>query len=216
VAQNTWAVEISSALASEVSSTAPLVNGQLVTGTIAFNGDATLQSLSAALAQPITINWTNGASPSAIGFNFGTEGFTDGLSQFDSAFNVSFLNQNGSEVGQLNGVTIDDDGVVIAAFNNGETRRLYKLPVATFADPTELQARDGNVFAQTDASGEFNLREAGNGGAGTIAASALEAANVDLAKEFSDMIITQRAFSASSRIITTVDEMLDELIRIGR
>ncbi|MEX2649225.1 MAG: flagellar hook protein FlgE [Alphaproteobacteria bacterium] len=216
VAQNTWAVEISSAVASEVSATAPLINGQLVTGTVAFNGDATLQSLSAALAQPITIDWTNGASPSGISFNFGTEGFTDGLSQFDSAFNVSFLNQNGSEVGQLNGVTIDDDGFVIAAFNNGETRRLYKLPIATFADPTELQARDGNVFAQTDASGEFNLREAGNGGAGTIAASALEAANVDLAKEFSDMIITQRAFSASSRIIATVDEMLEELIRIRR
>ena len=71
------------------------------------------------------------------------EGFTDGLSQFDSAFNVSFLNQNGSEVGQLNGVTIDDEGFVIASFNNGETRRLYKLPIATFADPTELQARDG-------------------------------------------------------------------------
>jgi flagellar hook protein FlgE len=120
----------------------------------------------------------------------------------------------GTGGGQLNGVSIDDDGFVIAAFNNGETRRLYRLPIATFADPTELQARDGNVFAQTDASGEFNLREAGSGGAGSTAASALEAANVDLAKEFSDMIVAQRAFSASSKIISTVDDMLEELIRI--
>jgi flagellar hook protein FlgE len=195
---------------------APLVDGQIVTGTIAFNGDATLQSLSAGLTAQTTVNWSNGASPSSIVFDFGTEGQTDGLSQFDSAFNVAFLNQNGSEVGQLNGVNIDDDGFVIASFNNGETRRLYKLPIATFADPTELAARDGNVFAQTDSSGEFNLREANSGGAGAIASSALEAANVDLAKEFSDMIVAQRAFSASSRIISTVDEMLEELIRIRR
>ena len=216
VAQNTWATEVYAANAGDVISGPPLVDSQLVTGTIAFNGDATLQSLSGALTQPITVNWSNGAAPSAVTFNFGAEGFTDGLSQFDSAFNVSFLNQNGSEVGQLNGVSINDEGFVIASFNNGETRRLFKLPIATFADPTELQARDGNVFAQTDASGEFNLREAGSGGAGTIASSALEAANVDLAKEFSDMIISQRAFSASAKIISTVDEMLDELIRIRR
>ncbi|MGH6718525.1 MAG: flagellar hook protein FlgE [Alphaproteobacteria bacterium] len=214
VGQNTWAVEIYAANAGDVVSPLPLVNSQLVTGTIAFDGDATLESLSAGLTLPINVNWSNGASPSQITFDFGAKGFTDGLSQFDSAFNVAFLNQNGSEVGQLNGVSIDDDGFVIAAFNNGETRRLYRVPIATFADPTELQARDGNVFAQTDASGEFNLREAGSGGAGAIAASALEAANVDLAKEFSDMIVAQRAFSASSKIISTVDDMLEELIRI--
>lgn len=216
VGVNTWAVEVYAANADDVTSASPLVNGQIATGTIAFDGDASLESVSSSLSQELQIDWTNGAVPSEVTFDFGSEGFSDGLSQFDSDFNVAFLNQNGSEVGQLNGVSIDESGFVIASFNNGQTRRLYKLPIATFADPSQLQARDGNAFAQTDASGEFNLREAGSGGAGTITPAALEAANVDLAKEFSDMIVAQRAFSASSRVITTVDEMLEELIRIRR
>ncbi len=79
-----------------------------------------------------------------------------------------------------------------------------------------LQARSGNVYAQTHASGEFNLWAADSDGAGTVTPSALEAANIDLADEFTRMIVTQRACSASARVITTTDEMLDELIRISR
>ena len=90
------------------------------------------------------------------------------------------------------------------------------MPIATFADVTRLEARNGNVFVQTEASGQFNLREAGKGGAGLVAPSALESANVDLGTEFTNMIITQRAFSARSKVITTVDNMLDKLIRIKR
>ena len=72
------------------------------------------------------------------------------------------------------------------------------------------------MYGQTTASGEFNLRNAGRGGAGKIASSSLEGANVDLAEEFTKMIVTQRAHSANARVITTTDEMLDELIRINR
>jgi flagellar hook protein FlgE len=108
------------------------------------------------------------------------------------------------------------EGYVIATFTNGATQWIYKLPLATFANPLALDPRTGNVFAQTAASGEFNLRDAGAGGAGSVVPSALEAANVDLADEFTKMIVTQRAYSANARIITTADEMLDELIRISR
>ena len=111
---------------------------------------------------------------------------------------------------------IDQEGYVIASFTNGATQKIYKLPIATFANPLALDPRTGNVYAQTAASGEFNLRDAGRGGAGTIAPSALESANVDLAEEFTKMIVTQRAYSANARVITTTDEMLDELIRISR
>ena len=120
------------------------------------------------------------------------------------------------EVGQLNGIAIDEEGLVIASFSNGETQRVFKLPIATFADVSKLEARTGNVYTRTQDSGEFNLHEAGAGGAGVIAPSALEAANVDIGEEFTNMIVTQRAFAASSRVITTVDDMLDELIRIRR
>jgi flagellar hook protein FlgE len=111
---------------------------------------------------------------------------------------------------------MDEDGYVIARFTNGATQKIYKLPIATFANPLALAPRTGNVYGQTAASGEFNLRDAGYGGAGAVAPSALEAANVDLADEFTKMIVTQRAYSANARVITTADEMLDELIRISR
>ncbi len=78
------------------------------------------------------------------------------------------MTQNGAEVGELNGVAIDDEGYVLGSFTNGEQRRLYRLPIATFASPAALEARSGNVYAQTSASGEFNLRAAGDGGAGTV------------------------------------------------
>ena len=100
------------------------------------------------------------------------------------------MTQNGAEVGELNGVAIDEEGYVLGSFTNGEQRRLYRLPVATFASPVALQARSGNVYAQTHASGEFNLRAAVSGGAGTVTPSALEAANIDLADEFTRMIVT--------------------------
>ncbi|MDH3659096.1 MAG: flagellar hook-basal body complex protein [Alphaproteobacteria bacterium] len=149
-------------------------------------------------------------------FDFGTPGETSGLSQFASNFNVVFVTQNGAEVGQLNGVSISDEGYVIASFSNGEQQKLYKLPISNFFNPLALNPRSGNVYSETVASGTFNLREAGIGGAGKISPSSLEAANVDIADEFTKMIVTQRAYSANARIITTTDEMLDELIRISR
>lgn len=218
---NTWSVEVYANPASDVTVTAPLVDGQVAVGTITFNGDGSLGSVSAGLAGVKTVSWATGASSSAITFNWGTAGaigtgLTDGLSQFDGGYNVAFVNQNGSQVGELSGVAINDDGFVIASFSNGQTSRLFKLPITTFADVSKLKGVSGNAYAQSDGSGQFNLREAGKGGAGFVAPSALEAANVDIGKEFTDMIITQRAFSASSRVITTVDDMLDELIRIRR
>ena len=190
-----------------------------------FNGDGTLASTditptypAATPGAPIGINWldTDGQDDSSIAFDLGTADSADGLSQFASAYNVAFVQQNGAEVGELSGVSMDQEGYVIATFTNGATQRIYKLPLATFANPLALDPRTGNVFAQTAASGEFNLRDAGAGGAGTVVPSALEAANVDLADEFTKMIVTQRAYSANARIITTADEMLDELIRISR
>ena len=196
--------------------------GLLASGTLTFGGDGTLQSaaltpvVSAVAGTPVDVQWSaaGGAAPSVISFDFGAIGGVDGVSQFASPTNVAFVNQNGAEVGELNSVSIDDQGYVIAAFTNGEERRLYKLPVATFANPAALDPRSGNVYASTDASGEFNLREAGTGGAGVVAPSALEAANVDIAEEFTKMIVTQRAYSANAKIINTTDEMLDELIRM--
>lgn len=218
---NTWSVEVYANPASDVTVASPLTDGQIAVGTVTFNGDGSLNTVSSGLTGAKSISWTTGASSSSVTLDFGTAGaigtgLTDGLSQFDGAYNVAFVNQNGSEVGELSGVTVNVDGFVIASFSNGQTKRLFKLPIATFADVSKLTGKNGNAYAQSDGSGQFNLREAGKGGAGFVAPSALEAANIDIGKQFTDMIITQRAFSASSRVITTVDDMLDELIRIRR
>lgn len=223
-AANTWNVEIYAPTTAVETGDHP--DGLLASGTVTFNGDGSLAGTAitpaypgtAGVGDPVGVNWLdlNGAADSTITFSFGTVGSTDGLTQFASATTVAYVTQNGAEVGELNGVSIDEQGYVIAAFTNGETRKLYRLPIATFANPDALDPRSGNVYAQTDGSGEFNLRFAGRGGAGVVTPSALEAANVDLADEFTKMIVTQRAYSANARVVTTTDEMLDELIRITR
>ena len=103
-----------------------------------------------------------------------------------------------------------------ALFDNGETQMIYKIPIATFPNPNGLDTRTGTAFTQSERSGDFFLRSAGEANAGTVVPSSLEASTSDLAEEFTSLIITQRAYAASTRVITTADEMLDELIRVKR
>ncbi|MEN2975708.1 flagellar hook-basal body complex protein [Tistrella bauzanensis] len=221
VGNNEWAVEINAIDQNDVVTTAPTPAGQIAAGVVTFNPDGTLNTISTSLSDPLEIDWANGAGSSEVTVDWGTAGpvgvgLADGLRAYSGDFEVRSLTQNGASSGELSGITIDEDGFVIASFSNGQQKQLYKVPVATFASPQNLEEKNGNVFAKTDKSGDFNLRESGSSGAGLIAPSSLEASNVDLASEFTDMIITQRAYSASSKIITTVDEMLQELLSSKR
>lgn len=221
IASNRWAVEVHVVPSTEINGT--LVDGQVATGTIEFNGDGSLRSVSAGLISNVTINWTNGSAASEISFGFGTAGqpfgtagattigLTDGLSQFDSSYNLNFINQNGAPVGELVGISFDEDGFVIASYSNGETQRIYKLAIADFNNPNGMRNISGNVFAQTQNSGEVNLREAGRNGVGNVAPSSLESSNVDLSEQLTDMIVAQRAYQANTRVITTTDRLLEEL-----
>lgn len=224
IAQNTWAVEAHAIPETDVNTS--LVDGQIATGTIVFNGDGTLRSVSESLLNPISINWRNGAVASNVsldlgtaGLPFGTAGATsigqaDGLSQFDSGYNVQFANQNGAPVGELVSVAITETGLVIASYSNGETQALYQLPIADFANPDGLRAITGNVFTQTRESGEVNLRISGTNGTGTVVSAALEQSNVDLAEQLTDMIVAQRSYQANTRVIKTTDELLEQLNQI--
>ncbi len=224
IATNTWAVEAHVIPESEISTS--LVDGQIALGNIVFNGDGTLRSVSASLTNPVTINWRNGSVPSSVSFDMGTSGepfgtvgaaqigLSDGLSQFDSGYNVNFANQNGAPVGQLVSVSITEEGVVVASYSNGETQSLYKLPIADFANPDGMRAVTGNVFTQTRESGEVNLRESGTNGTGSVVAAALEQSNVDLAEQLTEMIVAQRAYQANTKVIKTSDELLEQLNQI--
>jgi flagellar hook protein FlgE len=111
-------------------------------------------------------------------------------------------------------VSVDDSGNVTAVFANGSTRKIAQLAIATFTNPDGLSPISGDAFGQTMASGAYSLKAAGTGGAGKISPSSLEASTVDLSTEFTGLITTQRAYSASSKIITTADQMLEQLLAI--
>lgn len=162
-----------------------------------------------------------GASPVFIGtFTVGSvpalnEGLANnGVIQFSSSFNTSFINQNGFASGNLSAIQIDENGYVAGTFTNGETKKLYKIALAVFQNPRGLEAVSGSLLRVTDTSGQALIKEAGNGGTGRIVSGALEGSTTDIANEFSQMIVAQRAFQASSTVITTVDQMLQNLLQI--
>jgi flagellar hook protein FlgE len=181
---------------------------------VSFNGDGTPSAFN--IANVNIYDWSTGATDSAITLDVGTVDLSDGLTQFSGDYNVTFINQNGVKFGTFSGVSISEEGLVVALFDNGETLPIYKVPLVTFANANGLTSRTGNVYIGSDVSGSPVLRSAKSGGAGAIAAGALENSTVDLGTEFTNMIIAQRAYSATSRVITTADEMLDDLVRIKR
>jgi flagellar hook protein FlgE len=153
---------------------------------------------------------------SRIALDFGDPNQASGFTQFGSKFTPGFIDPNGSQFGVLNGISISADGTMSALFDNGERRPIYKLPLATFVNPNGLTGKSGNAYLATEDSGNPTLRVADGGVSGKIEQSALEASTVDIGEEFTNMIVVQRAYSAATKIISTADEMLEELVRIKR
>ncbi|TNE36338.1 MAG: flagellar hook protein FlgE [Alphaproteobacteria bacterium] len=185
----------------------------------AFNDDGTLDLANSTLSNTITVPWAANmgiTSPQNITLNFGTDGQSDGFTQFASNSELVSSDVNGALFGAFNSVFIDESGTVIAKFDNGTSKEIYKIPVATFANANGLRNQDGNAYDETPDSGTYTLREATLGGAGKIISSATESSTVDIAEEFTRMIVTQRSYSAAGKIITTSDEMLEELLRLKR
>lgn len=186
---------------------------ELERGSIHFDGNGQLDfdqtNIDGDIIVPLTnVNFGNGSDLQDIDFNIAR------FTQFSGDFNVITSNQNGAELGLRTGISIDNDGIVFAEFSNGARTAIYQIPITTFAAPNALTEVTGNVFRETQESGSFNLRQAGQGGAGVVESAVLEQSNVDLADEFSKMIVTQRAYSAGTKVINTADEMTAELLRL--
>lgn len=194
---------------------------------LVFNSDGLPQTIN--VKQLEVLDYANGASnmdnspigsagqiSKKIALDFGTIGQADGFTQFGAEFTPVFISQDGSRFGTFAGVTIAANGLMTALFDNGETRPIFQIPLATFVNVNQLENRTGNVWNATEASGDPTLRVAGNGPAGQTVQAALEASTVDIGEEFTKMIVVQRAFSASTKIISTADDMLDELLRTKR
>jgi flagellar hook protein FlgE len=116
----------------------------------------------------------------------------------------------------LRGISVDEDGTVTAAYSNGQLTPTFRVALADFPSYDGLTKLGGNLYAESLASGQQMPGIAGDGRLGTISPGTLEMSNVDLAQEFVKMITTQRAFQANSRVITTSDEILNELINLKR
>lgn len=211
-APNTWQVEVYTRPASL---TNPATGGLVASGQIQFNtsGGVATSGITGPISGPFNIAWdsSTGAAAQTLEFNL-----ANSLSQFATASGVTTVVADGVPPGNLSGLVVEDNGVLTAQFSNGRSRALYQIPLATFLNPNGLLPDRGGVFRNTLASGLYNINEANAAGAGRIESNVLEASNVDLAAEFTSMIVTQRAYSASSKIITTADEMLEELLRIKR
>ena len=148
---------------------------------------------------------------------WGAAGTPGGITQYDSPSTLNSTRVNGAIFGAFASVDVDAQGFVSARFTNGVVRQIYQVPVATVANPNGLATAGGSAFFVTPESGAFTLNAPGAGSSGSIAPKALEKTpNVDIATEFSNLITTQRAYSASSRIITTADEMMAEAIQMKR
>ena len=211
---NQWTVAASFTGAG--TSTATIAAGDNV---VQFNTDGTLNSAGTTFnaASALSIAWdptvSGGTSPQTVNFNLGNNGTSSGLSQIGTTFSIGQINQDGVQFGNFAGVTVNQNGVVTANYDNGLNRAIYILPLGTFSDPNGLQPQSGNTYTETANSGTVVLREAGTGSAGAIAPSSLEDSTVDIATEFSNLIVTQRAYEANSKIITTADQMLQTLIQ---
>jgi flagellar hook protein FlgE len=209
---NTWAVEAYARPNTSVTGGAAS-GGLLGSGTITYNSDGTVQTVTGGIASAVTANWASSTGAAAQPLNID---LSSGMTQFANNFGVTSVTADGVPPGDLVGLVLEGDGFLTAQFSNGRARALYQIPLATFLNPNGLKADQGGAFSTTLESGLYNINAANAGGAGRIVSGALEASNVDLAAEFTNLITTQRAYSASSRIITTADEMLEELLRVKR
>ena len=213
-APNIWQAEIYASPASDVTA----ANGLLVSGTVAFNPDGSLNvaASSPALFGTITPVWINSAAADPIQLELGTQNGLDGLTQFGSTSAMISSIVNGGLLGNVASIEVSKSGRLSAIFEDGTARELYQLPLATFPNPDGLTRLPGNGFSVSDGSGAPALNEPTVLGAGAISSGTLEGSTVDLAEEFTNMIRFQRAYSAASRIITTVDDMLQEVSNLKR
>ncbi|WP_304168856.1 flagellar hook protein FlgE [Phenylobacterium aquaticum] len=224
-APNTWHAEVYAVPASDVVANGN--SGQLASGSVVFNSDGTFDKTNTTLfggagnTPSLTIDSSTGGVAPAWAASKGLASSTialdlSKLSQYASVSSVKSVNPDGAQVGNVVGVEVDESGVVSAIFDNSEIRKIAQIGLATFPNPDGLKPVSGNAYQPTIPSGDFSVKQPKVAGAGQIASSTLEASTVDLSAEFTGLISTQKAYSASSKIITTADQMLEELISIKR
>ncbi|WP_136518500.1 flagellar hook protein FlgE [Cellulomonas telluris] len=138
------------------------------------------------------------------------------ITGFAGLENVTAKSQDGQAAGVLQSFALNPDGTIVGSFSNSLKQVVGRIALGAFTNPAGLEKAGGSLFRTTVNSGEPQLGAAGQGGRGTLAGGALEMSNVDLSSEFTSLIVAQRGFQANSRVITTSDELLQELVNLKR
>lgn len=191
----------------QASGTGIAAAGLVNQGQLTFNADGSLNTQTGALS----ITTTNGSiTPLAI-----APDFTD-MTQLADPDTATLFNQDGFPPGTMVSFNISNSGIISGVYDNGIVQTVGQIAMARFTNNSGLMKEGENLWVESANSGVAQIGEANTGARGGISAGTLEMSNVNLAQEFSDMIITQRGFQANSRIITTSDELLQELISLKR
>ncbi|PLW76451.1 flagellar hook protein FlgE [Cohaesibacter celericrescens] len=212
---NAWTVSYASPLSADTSSTIGTVTSASDVD-LTFDTDGNLLSTTPASATLAITGWTTGAADSSISLGFDDLTQNSSNDSASAEIVVDTISADGRAYGTLSGVEIDTDGSVIASFSNGESRAIYKIPVATFTNADGLIEGNSGLYSVSTNSGNATLHIAGTGGAGVLQSSQLESSNVDTSTEFSSMLAAQQAYSSASQIISTSKEMFDSLISAVR
>ena len=222
---NQWYAEVRADPPSAVETDPNLSQGLIESGVVAFNPDGTLDTTNTTLSSTITLKASSATTPAggsgeaavkwATGLGINGQSIDldfSKLSQLSAPSSVAGVTTNGTASGGISGVSINNQGMVTAVYDNGTTRTLAQVALATFPNPDGLASVDGDAYQQSLASGAVTLKTAGSAGAGSISPSSLEASTVDLSSEFTGLITTQQAYSAASKIISTADQMIQVLL----
>jgi flagellar hook protein FlgE len=216
-AVNSWSYE-ATVPATEATGVAGTTAGTVrigAVGAVTFNGAGQLTAPAAdvALAGPTT--WSNGATVNAINWDL-YDGTTASITSYAADSTNSSIDQNGSAAGTVDNISITSDGTIMGTFGAGRTVALAQIALANFNNPKGLVKLGSSRYGESQASGIANLGAAGAGGRGTLIGSALEGSNVDIAQEFTSMILAQRGYQANSKTITTSDELLVDTLALKR
>lgn len=226
VATNVWTLDISSPNAGGSLGTVEVRFGQAATpvapdGTIGqfANATGTLAFAAAVTGDPadVTFSADFGQGPQAMTLNLGAFGEALGITQYaGDEYGVRNLSQDGVPLGSFSSLTARENGDVVINYDNGQARVIARVPITTFSDPDKLQRLDGQAFMRTMESGEARVTDPASNGAGRLSIGAIERSNVDIATEFSKLIVAQRAYTANTRIVTASDEMLQDVVNMRR
>ena len=201
----------------------------VATGSVKFNGTGVLDVVTMTAPATgggtapaikdvgfVTPAWIDGAAANAISWDVVDANGNGSLTGYQATSATSSVTQNGSSSGMVNNISISSDGTIVAAFGAGQTVNVGQIAMASFNNSKGLVKTGSNRFAPTAASGLPNVGVAGTGGRGTLIGSALEQSNVDIAQEYTQMILAQRGYQANSKTITVSDELMQDTLQLKR